>query len=119
MSDAQDLQHRLMELGQRYLKRTATELEELNALIARIASGDDSLYRDIEVIVHRIRGSGAMFGFSAVSDAAGAMEVLSSQAKSGQHQDRLATQARLQDMTISLERAVRDARAVRPNASSS
>lgn len=111
MSNADDLQERMLELGHRYLERTEREVVELTALVSRITEGGDSVYQQIEVLAHRIRGSGAMFGFSSVSDAAAAMEILSAEAKVGRHPDRVNTQSRLAEMRSSLEHAVRDARA--------
>jgi chemotaxis protein histidine kinase CheA len=89
-----DLQRRMSELGRRYLERTAVELNELQQLIEQ-STNDAESYRKIEILAHRIRGSGAMFGFDMISDATFGIEMLAIDAKAGQHSDRNAMQARL------------------------
>ncbi|MBC7984427.1 MAG: Hpt domain-containing protein [Candidatus Obscuribacterales bacterium] len=74
MTDPLDLRRRLIELGSRYLQRTAGEAEELRNWISRWEAGESHALKEIEIIAHRMRGSGAMFGFSDVSETAGAVE---------------------------------------------
>jgi len=89
-----DLQQRMAELGQKYLQRTAAELADLQAMIARVATADAAVFKEIEILAHRIRGSGAMFGFDLISDAAFGVEMLAVDAKLELHPDRVALQAR-------------------------
>jgi HPt (histidine-containing phosphotransfer) domain-containing protein len=94
MTAPNDLQQRMTELGRRYLERTAAELSDLNTLIESAQSGEAEIYRKIEILAHRIRGSGAMFGFNLISDAAYGVEMLAVDAKAGLHSDGNAVQAR-------------------------
>jgi HPt (histidine-containing phosphotransfer) domain-containing protein len=71
----QHLTDRLAELGVRYLRRTSGEVVQLRTCLAQVLSGDVNEWTTIAQLAHRIRGSGGMFGFEAVSDAAGAIEV--------------------------------------------
>lgn len=91
---AADLARRMAELGQRYLERTAGEVNELAALVAAIPGGDPATYQSLERLAHRIRGSGAMFGFELISDVAGEIELLAADAKLGLHVDRAVLQQR-------------------------
>ncbi len=90
----QDLARRMAALGQRYLQRTVGELDELQTLVQEVVAGDVATLRNIEILAHRIRGSGAMFGFELVSDVAGEIEFLAVDAKLGLHPDRPALRAR-------------------------
>jgi len=92
---SQSLTLHTSELARKYLERTGAEVEELHHLIERIPRGDDGVYRSIEILVHRIRGSGAMFGYNLISDAALGVESLAVDAKLGLHPDRHAVQSRL------------------------
>jgi HPt (histidine-containing phosphotransfer) domain-containing protein len=76
ITDNPDVQRRMAELGQRYLERTAGELLQLQSYIEQLAQGDGEAVKNIEVLAHRIRGSGAMFGFELMSDVAGEIELL-------------------------------------------
>jgi chemotaxis protein histidine kinase CheA len=89
-----EMERRMAELGQRYLERTTGELDELRGLVAKIPEGAEGTYKAIEVLSHRIRGSGAMFGFDLVSDVAGEIELLAVDAKLGLLPDRIAVQMR-------------------------
>jgi HPt (histidine-containing phosphotransfer) domain-containing protein len=66
---------KLAELAQRYLRRTADEVVAIRAAVERYAGGDLNALREIERAAHRIRGSGGMFGFNAVGDAASEIEI--------------------------------------------
>jgi HPt (histidine-containing phosphotransfer) domain-containing protein len=94
MSNDVNLQKRMAELGQKYLQRTVTELDELQSLVERVAAVDATTFKEIEILAHRIRGSGAMFGFDLISDAAFGIEMLAVDAKLELHPDRVALQAR-------------------------
>jgi hypothetical protein len=98
MNTPQDLQVRMIELGRKYLERTAGELDELGKMIDEVPRGDASAYKNVEVLVHRIRGSGAMFGFNLISDAAFGIEMLAVDAGLGVYADRDAVHARFAAM---------------------
>jgi chemotaxis protein histidine kinase CheA len=88
------MEQRMAALGQRYLERTAGELVELSTLVERVPN-DEAAIKAIEVLSHRIRGSGAMFGFELMSDVAGEIELLSVDAKLGLLPDRTVLKMRL------------------------
>jgi chemotaxis protein histidine kinase CheA len=72
----QDMQQKMLEIGARYLQRTTGEIEELRRMAANLSiNGADSL-KELEILAHRIRGSGAVFGYTTISDLAGEMEML-------------------------------------------
>jgi HPt (histidine-containing phosphotransfer) domain-containing protein len=65
---------KLAEIGGRYVKRTLSEMPELRRLLDAAVSGDAAAFHQIGRLAHRIHGSGAMFGFNAVSGVAGRLE---------------------------------------------
>jgi len=69
------LNARLAELAVRYLRRTADETTEIRAAAQRFQNGEQDALHEIERAAHRIRGSGGMFGFDAVSNAASRLEL--------------------------------------------
>jgi chemotaxis protein histidine kinase CheA len=71
----EQLNAKLAELAQRYLRRTADEVVAIRAAVERYADGDLNALQEIERAAHRIRGSGGMFGFNAVGDAASEIEI--------------------------------------------
>lgn len=98
ITDNPDVQKRMAELGQRYLERTVGELGQLQTFIEEVSHGDADSLKNIEVLAHRIRGSGAMFGFDLMSDVAGEIELLAADAKLGLQLDRQALHMRLAAM---------------------
>ena len=76
MSNDIDLPRKMAEIGARYIARTLTELGDLERMVRQLPSGGNATLKEIESLAHRIRGSGAVFGFAALSDAAGVMEML-------------------------------------------
>lgn len=70
MNDASAVRKQMTEIGDRFLRRTIGEVEQLGALLQQLRAGDGAALKEIEIIVHRIHGSGAIFGFEAVSNAA-------------------------------------------------
>jgi len=110
MTNPNDLKLRMVELAQRYLQRTTSELDELRVLIAEVASGEETTYKRIEILSHRIRGSGAMFGFELIADAAFGIEMLAADALREVHTDRVAVQARFDALMRLLVFVVRAAR---------
>jgi HPt (histidine-containing phosphotransfer) domain-containing protein len=69
------LHDRLAELGLRYLRRTAGEVRQLRTCVVQAQAGNAEEWTTIAQIAHRIRGSGGMFGFDLVSEAASDIEV--------------------------------------------
>jgi HPt (histidine-containing phosphotransfer) domain-containing protein len=86
MSNEEEIQRKMAAIGVRYLARTATEIGDLQKMVARLGAADTAtpketvlsktVFREIEVLAHRIRGSGAVFGFAGLSDAASSIEML-------------------------------------------
>lgn len=76
MKDASGVRRQMTEIGDRFLRRTSGEVVHLRALLAQLRAGDAAALREIEVVVHRIHGSGAMFGFEKLSDVAYECEAL-------------------------------------------
>jgi chemotaxis protein histidine kinase CheA len=70
------INERLVELGTRYLVRSSEEVSQLRGFLQRYSDGELAALKEIEVVAHRIRGSGAMFGFAEVSERAGQLEML-------------------------------------------
>jgi HPt (histidine-containing phosphotransfer) domain-containing protein len=74
MSNREQLQQQIEALGDRYLRRTIDELLRLRELIAGALDGDAASLAEMHLIVHKIHGSGAMFGFDGISEAAARLE---------------------------------------------
>ena len=80
MDDRTRMQEQLATIGERYLRRTLGELVRLKELHAQVRSGSQQALKDLETIVHRVHGSGAMFGFDEVSQYAHSCEILCAEA---------------------------------------
>jgi HPt (histidine-containing phosphotransfer) domain-containing protein len=78
VSDAEKLRQQLQEIGTRFLQRTLREIEPLEELRRRLRAGDRTCLIEIQRLAHRIHGSGAMFGFDAISTHAREIELLAS-----------------------------------------
>jgi HPt (histidine-containing phosphotransfer) domain-containing protein len=76
VDDAQQIQEKLRSLGERYLRRTYSEMDQLGAAVADLRAGSPGALKEIERMMHKIHGSGAMFGFSEISACAGRGEML-------------------------------------------
>jgi CheY-like chemotaxis protein len=59
-----------------FLLRTKEDIHRLRKLLDRAGNGDRMVFKEFERIAHSIHGAGAMFGFPAISEAAGAIERL-------------------------------------------
>jgi HPt (histidine-containing phosphotransfer) domain-containing protein len=75
MAERDELQQKIADIGGRYIQRTAGEISGLPDMIAKVRAGDAAACKEIEHLAHKIYGSGAMFGFDAVSDQARALEL--------------------------------------------
>jgi HPt (histidine-containing phosphotransfer) domain-containing protein len=75
MDDLTRLNQSLVEIGGRFIKRTLGELGQLQQLLEQARAGNTASMKDIERMAHKIAGSGAMFGFDAVSERAQALEI--------------------------------------------
>ena len=75
MDERDELQQKIADIGGRYIQRTAGEIAGLRDMIAKVRAGNAAAGKDIEHLAHKIYGSGAMFGFDAVSDQARVLEL--------------------------------------------
>ncbi len=66
----------LAQLAQRFMERARTELATSEALLAGARAGDGAALEALHHFVHRLHGSGAAFGFGAISQRARAVELL-------------------------------------------
>jgi chemotaxis protein histidine kinase CheA len=64
------VRQQVSELGEKFLRRTQTEAVVLRGLVERIQAGDASVLPELGRMAHKIHGSGAMFGFPAISECA-------------------------------------------------
>jgi HPt (histidine-containing phosphotransfer) domain-containing protein len=67
MSDDENLQRQLGDIGLRYLKRTLGEIGALRDHLQNLQQGQLGALKEIELLSHKIHGSGAMFGFDGMS----------------------------------------------------
>lgn len=79
MSDADSdakvrLREQIADLASKFLERSRVQAEKLCELNDRLRAGDASGIALIHEIAHKIHGSGAMFGFTAVSERAEQIE---------------------------------------------
>lgn len=76
MADPPSMLSQLQDIGERYLRRTLREAEQLQELASKGIAGDAACAKQTEQLAHKIHGSGAMFGFYEVSECAGQIERL-------------------------------------------
>jgi HPt (histidine-containing phosphotransfer) domain-containing protein len=70
------LQNQLALIGARYLARTLGEMQRLHELLHLSLDSSPGMLKDLEHLAHKIHGSGAMFGFEALSERAADVEHL-------------------------------------------
>jgi chemotaxis protein histidine kinase CheA len=71
-----ELREQVKVLGEKFLLRTADQITTLREHLVRLRGGDRDALTGIQELAHKIHGSGAMFGFAALSDRAGEIERL-------------------------------------------
>ncbi|MEQ1579645.1 MAG: Hpt domain-containing protein [Steroidobacteraceae bacterium] len=71
-----ELQSQMEKIGGRFLDRVLAEFDAMESALAVLGTGDAAALSALEMFAHRIHGSSAIFGFSALSEAAGALEAL-------------------------------------------
>jgi len=76
MRDDEKLQQHIADIGTRYLKRTLGELAQLRDCLQEIRNGSGAAIQELARFAHKIHGSGAMFGFDAISERADELERL-------------------------------------------
>ena len=92
MTDGEEqLREQVKILGEKFLLRTAGQITTLREHLLRVRSGDREALVIIQELTHKIHGSGAMFGFSDLSDRAGEIERLAAAGTTGDESlDRMA-----------------------------
>ncbi len=85
------LREQVRALGEKFLIRTAGQIVTLREHLARLRGGDPGALTGIQELTHKIHGSGAMFGFATLSEAAGEIERLTVSASGSEVADRLDT----------------------------
>ena len=105
MSTDEEMRRKMAAIGARYLARTATEIDDLQKMVANIATQGKAALKDIEILAHRIRGSGAVFGYVKLSEAAGVIEMfaMDSAIKPNFDAEQLAKQFTAQIAQLALE----------------
>jgi HPt (histidine-containing phosphotransfer) domain-containing protein len=66
----------LSELAQRFMQRARAEIATAGALLERARGGEQAALEELHHLIHRLHGSGAAFGFGAISQRARAVEQL-------------------------------------------
>lgn len=73
--DGRDLPPEFLELRRQYLVEAQVRGAEVERTAARLGGGDEAAVRDqLREAAHRLRGSGGLYGFEAISQAAAALE---------------------------------------------
>jgi HPt (histidine-containing phosphotransfer) domain-containing protein len=106
-----ELQQHLARIGQRFLDRTVEEVRQLDNLLGGLRSGNAGTLREIELMMHKMHGSGTMFGFEGISALAGEIEQLVMDTKPSEQ-----LIATLSERFAQLQEAVRTAVAQRASA---
>lgn len=79
----QEVHERMRQLGIKFAKRTQGELVVMRELVEQARQGDAQAVRTLELLAHKIHGTGATFGLTGISDAAGEIERAVAQAAAG------------------------------------
>jgi HPt (histidine-containing phosphotransfer) domain-containing protein len=76
LADAQ-LREQVKALAEKFLTRTEGQIGQLREHVRQLRAGDADALQAIQELAHKIHGSGAMFGFAALSQHGGEIERLS------------------------------------------
>lgn len=115
MHDDEKLRQQMASIGTRYLTRTLGELRRIGELLSQVEAGSPSALKELEQATHKIHGSGAMFGFHALSDLAGTIEDITALLGGGEGPDHLRAlgqdelRSKLSATVAQLDQAVRAA----------
>ncbi len=89
MNEQDPLKDKMAEIGARYLARTLSELAQVRELADKYAAGSPTALKELERAVHKIHGSGAMFGFDEMSARARDVEHIAVQLGGGEGPEHL------------------------------
>lgn len=103
-----EIQDQLRILGGKFLSRTRDQTAQLRQWLRDLPHGAEPL-APLEEIAHKIHGSGAMFGFAAISTCAGEMESLVEGLIAAKASLDASTIQRLNGLVDQLERCVQEA----------
>ncbi len=70
------MRERINELAGRFLQRCSHDMVLSRDLVIRLRRGDNSAFKELEHLAHRISGTGGSFGFASLSTSAGRIERL-------------------------------------------
>lgn len=109
MNDEEDaqaaLRRRMSELRVQFVKRTLGELGSMGNLLERIRGGEAPALRELELLAHKISGTGATFGFTGISSHAGDIERMVAPEKTPGRSPSFASEGERADrITVSLAR---------------
>lgn len=68
------IRQRMAQLRAQFVKRTQGDLANMGELLERVRQADAAALRDMELLAHKINGTGATFGFVGISTHAGDIE---------------------------------------------
>ena len=97
------IRHQVSELGEKFLRRTRSEAVALGVLLGRIQDGDTTVLPELASMAHKIHGSGAVFGFPALSEYAGEIEYLAERLVTAEGAPDVHTEQRLRRLAECIE----------------
>lgn len=77
------MRERMQQLSVKFAQRTQGELLAMRELVEQARQGDAQALRNLELLSHKIHGTGATFGLAGVSNTAAEMERLLAEAVAG------------------------------------
>lgn len=110
----EELQAKVAAIAGRYLDRVSKEIEHLETLVEKAASGDLTVVKEIETLTHRMHGSGAMLHFDEISGSAAELERMSAEFASTGHVDQPRMVPVLQRLQAAVAKACAQRASTRP-----
>lgn len=94
---------RMQQLGVKFAQRTQGELVSMRELVEQARQGDAQALHNLELLAHKIHGTGATFGLTGISDTAGEIERLVAEAVAGRTTFDAASAARVTEIMARLQ----------------
>lgn len=107
-----ELRAKMVQIAGRYVARVTREVVQLEALVDSAARGNLDVVREIEVLTHRMHGSGAMLHFDEISGRAGELERLAADCVAAGRVDQLRMVELLGKLQAAIEKAVAEHSAI-------
>lgn len=101
--DQAQIQERMQQLGVKFARRTQGELASMRELVEQARHGDAEAVRNLELLAHKIHGTGATFGLTGISNTAGEIERLVAQSVAGNAVFDDARAARITEIMVRLQ----------------